>query len=228
MARARWCVNAGRTRVSNSTGVAVKQCQVRWLYGRSQLAYPPSERWGIYLGYEPWPATVARVHVALRSLIWALVLCWFLGGPTAAVAGTARPGAVELEDEAEVESGGAASRRVPCEQVIAHIDHERKPNHVADSAETARQMHTSVLWVDRCMQAYGRRMQKAVHSSAEAREHRLEGFEEDEPEEVGSEEVGEMDTQDRIELRRLRPHPDKEQTLRSNIKPTPGADEGDY
>jgi hypothetical protein len=154
-------------------------------------------------------------------------MSWFVGGVPVAVAGPAKPGAVGLEAEKELESSGGALRRVPCEQVIAHIDHERKPKHVTDAAEIARQMHTSVLWVDRCMQAYGRRMKQDVHNSAEAREHRLESLEEDEPEEVGSEELGEMDTQDRRERRRLQPHADKETVLRSNPRRTPRANEDD-
>lgn len=179
------------------------------------------------MGYEAWPATVACVRVALRLFIWALVMSWFVGGVPVAVAGPAKPGAVELEDEKEVESSGAALHRIPCEQVIAHIDHNPKPDHVTDAVRIARQMHTSVLWVDRCMEAYGRRMKQEVHNSAEAREHRLESLEEDEPEEVGSEELGEMDTQDRRELRRLRPHPDKEKVLRKKTRPTPRANEDD-
>jgi hypothetical protein len=166
--------------------------------------------------------------VALRLFIWALVMSWFVGGVPVAVAGPAKPGAVELEDEKEVESSGAALRRIPCEQVIAHIDRDPKPKHATDEVLIATQMHTSVLWVDRCMEAYGRRMKQEVHKSAEAREHGLESLEEDEPEEVGSEELGEMDTQDRRELRRLRPHPDKEKVLRKLRRPTPGGDEDEF
>lgn len=173
------------------------------------------------MGYEAWPATVAGVRVALRLFIWALVMSWFVGGEPVAVAGPAKPGAVELEDEKKVENSGAALRRIPCEQVIAHIDHDPKPNHATDAVRIARQMHISVLWVDRCMEAYGRRMKQEVHKSAEAREQRLESLEEDEPEEVGSEELGEMDPQDRRELRRLQPHPDQEKVLRPNARPTP-------
>jgi hypothetical protein len=98
-----------------------------------------------------------------------------------------------MEARKEFESSGAAQRRLPCDQVISRVDHDAdvQRGHAADVSRVAKELGTSVTWVERCMLAYGRRAKRPGVESAETTEQRLENFEEDEPEEVGPEDVEE-------------------------------------
>ena len=110
-------------------------------------------------------------------------------------AGGGQPGRSDTNIEArkEFESSGAAQRRLPCDQVISRVDHDAdvQRGHAADMSVVAKELGTSVTWVERCMLAYGRRAKRPGVESAETTERRLENFEEDEPEEVGPEDVEE-------------------------------------
>jgi hypothetical protein len=99
----------------------------------------------------------------------------------------------KVEARKEFESSGAAQRRVPCDEVISRVDHyaEVQPGNVADVSKVAKELGTNVTWVERCMLAYGRRAKRSRVESAETTAQRLESFEEDEPEEVGPEDVEE-------------------------------------
>ncbi|MFI5398430.1 MAG: hypothetical protein ACHQ9S_23090 [Candidatus Binatia bacterium] len=176
------------------------------------------------MGYDAWPATVKCVRATLSLFIWVLVMSGFAAGASVALAGSAKPEDAKLEDQEEIENSGAVSRRVPCDQVVSHIDKDLKPRHVTDIVRIAKEMHTSVLWVERCMESYGRRVREETHHNAEEREQLLETWEEDEPEEVGPEEMSEPGVEDRSERQTLRSHPERERQLHAP-KRTPKADQ---
>jgi hypothetical protein len=173
---------------------------------------------------------------AIGVLLFAsTVLLVTSGGFTAVaqpVGGSAAPGTTDpwqwgtdLEAKKEFESSGASRRRVPCDQIISRVDHD--PNvqkgNAADMSMVARTLGTSVTWVERCMVAYGRRVKRPGRESAETTERRLESLEENEPEEIGPEDVEEE--------AEGKPHeqPEKQKRLHNVIRrPTPIGREWPY
>jgi hypothetical protein len=128
-----------------------------------------------------------------------------LGEPPGIVHGEHKTQA-NLETKANVKGGGAA-RRVPCDQVISRVDREgrRHKDHEVEISLIARNLNTSVAWVERCMLAYGRRPGRSGGAGAEATERRLERLEEEEPEELGPEEIEERGSSRARELRERQP-----------------------
>ena len=159
------------------------------------------------------------MRTAVSLFIWVLVMSGSVVGVSVVLAESAKRGDVKSEtqvkpeDQSEIEKNGRESRRVPCDQVISHIDNDLKPGQTTDAARIAIEMHTSVIWVERCMQSYGRRINEEGLHRADVREKLLESLEEDEPEEVGSEELGELGVKDRIKRRQLQPHQEHEKRL---------------
>jgi len=146
-----------------------------------------------------------------------------------------QPGEPPLEEEgAGVPLPGATPRAarlrgpVPCEEIIAHVDHERasQKGGAVNLAVMARQLGTTEPWTARCLLAYGRRVPRS--SEAVQDEDQLEKFEEQEPEETAPEDVEEPGAHERDEVRDensqdrrelhvdnpLKPAPEKERALR--------------
>jgi len=120
---------------------------------------------------------------------------------TRAASGT-RPDSEEAQ-EAEEESPNRTAR-VGCDRVVSEFDSESrsKPDRVVDISVVAKELGSNVTWVERCLQAYGRRAKRPGYESAEGREKRLESMEEDEVEETfpeDSEEQGATERPERAE-----------------------------
>jgi hypothetical protein len=165
-------------------------------------------------GYEP--ANVEAVRTAGTGLLWLPGVIFLLtSGVLSAVAQpvngperppeTARPErrgtGPDIQAKKEFESSGAALRHVPCNQVISWVDRdsEFRRGEAPDMSVVAKELDTSVVWVERCMLTYGRRPKRQAVESAESREQRLESLEEDEPEERGPEDIEEEGAPERRE-----------------------------
>ncbi len=98
---------------------------------------------------------------------------------------------VDTDTEDGVRSGSGDERRAPCDQIMSRYDAD--PNvplgRAVDISAIAQELHTSVIWVERCMLASGKRVAHSHLQSVESAEDRLEGLEEDEPEESAPEEI---------------------------------------
>ncbi len=92
-------------------------------------------------------------------------------------------------------SGGAATRRVGCAEVISKLDNDTggRRGRGARISVVARALGTTPWWVERCMTAYGRSipMRRDERTGESLAEDRAERFEEDEPEEVAPEDAEE-------------------------------------
>jgi hypothetical protein len=111
----------------------------------------------------------------------------------------------------------AGARRVACDQVISAVNRAVRFRHgqAADMSVLARHLGTSVPWVERCMQMYGRRPKRPGSEAAESKEAQIEAFEEDEPEESASEDNEEPGASERVI------HPQKPRVFRLQPPPTP-------
>lgn len=73
----------------------------------------------------------------------------------------------------------------------------RSRGRVVDVSELARQMGTSITWVEHCLRAFGRRPKRPSLESHETREADLEALEESEPEESFAEDREEPGARER-------------------------------
>ena len=153
----------------------------------------------------------------MRVRVWAgllaAVLCaGWLAMPwwrATAAGAERRPG----EDEGPSTQG----RRVPCSKIMSAVHREltATKGRSADLTLVAKRFGTSIVWVERCMQAYGKRVVRPGLESPEGREARLRRLEEDEPEETFREDAEEPGACER-------PPPDEvERPLRATPRPTP-------
>ncbi len=94
---------------------------------------------------------------------------------------------------------GARAGQVPCSEVMRASNAQVSKDHgrSADLSEISKRLGTSVAWVERCMQVYGRRPKRPGLESAEGREALMDAYEESEPEESGPEDVEEPGARDR-------------------------------
>lgn len=129
-----------------------------------------------------------------------------LDEPPETVQRTGRSTEANLKTRAEIKSSSAAERRVPCDQVISQVDRESytHPRHAVEMSVVAKNLDTNVVWVERCMVAYGRQPRRPSAQSVESKEKRLESLEEDEPEERAPEEIEEAGARYQRELREKR------------------------
>lgn len=131
-------------------------------------------------------------------------------------AGAGRPGRTDTDIKAEekLEASRAAQRRVPCDQVTSRVDHDTnaRGGHTVDMSMVAKELGTSVVWVERCMLTYGRRPRRPSGKTAESREQLLESLEENEPEEGGPEDIEEAGAPNRGE------RPEQPTTLKQIIQ----------
>ena len=114
-----------------------------------------------------------RLLVPLLTAMWLTV-----AAPLTASAG---PGE-------ELETGEAPAQknaRVGCEKVVSETDAEAgvAVGQSADLATVAKHLGTSTVWVERCLESYGRRTRRLENDSAESREFHLDQLEGDEAEE---------------------------------------------
>jgi len=159
---------------------------------------------------------VTTMYVRRCILLLSAVACWIsLTTLTAAGAGG---GHGATADDEQPPSQGV---RVPCDQVMAQLTHQVSSSKggTADLTIVAKQLGTNIVWVERCMQAYGRRVVRPGLESAEGREERLENFEEDEAEESGREDVPEPGARERPPARDNEVEREREPKI-----PTPGGD----
>ena len=158
------------------------------------------------MGYRHEPANLAFVRtIAIGLLFVAEIVFLLTSGPLTAIgqpvnglgtdAGAGRPGRARTDTKAKkgVESSRVARGRVPCDQVTSRLDRDTNARNgrTPDMSVVAEELGTSVVWVERCMLAYGRRPKRPGTESDEARQHLLESWEADEPEESGPEDIEE-------------------------------------
>jgi hypothetical protein len=107
--------------------------------------------------------------------------------------------------------------RVPCDRVISKVNREVRivRGESVDISHVAKQLGTSVAWVEHCMRMFGRRPKRPGHEAAGSLEAEIESFEEEEPEEAFAEDVEEPGARERIV------HPPKARVFRSKPPPTP-------
>ncbi len=107
--------------------------------------------------------------------------------------------------------------RVPCDRVISRVNREVRIIHgeSVDISHVAKQLGTSIAWVEHCMRMFGRRPKRPGHEAAESLEAEIESFEEEEPEEAFAEDVEEPGARERVI------HPPKARRFRSKPPPTP-------
>jgi hypothetical protein len=154
----------------------------------------------------------------MRRFPWSLValaVCatvWFASSGAHAGEGDSRQ-----QQQSESKSAAVQGRRVPCTAVMSKVHRQTRLSRGrgADISAIAKQLGTNVPWVERCMLSFGARAQRPGHETAEAREERLESFEEDEFEESGSEDTSEPGAREREE------HLEKEREARIRARPTP-------
>ncbi len=103
------------------------------------------------------------------------------------------PGLVVLVVLAVGASSHVSAGRVGCAQVVAEIDHitGRRGSYRPDASRIARKLGVDRAWVYRCAELYGRRMSRRPAMRDGVQEELEAGWENDEPEEKGPEEVGE-------------------------------------
>ena len=110
--------------------------------------------------------------------------------------------------------------QIECPKVISVISRNTSggAGRGPDISEIAKDLGTSVAWIEHCMRTYGRRPRRPGLESAEGRESRLEAMESYEPEEP-------LEPEDRGE--RDRPPSREKQRKLSQKKPTPSGLGGD-
>jgi len=110
----------------------------------------------------------------------------------------------------------ARAGHVGCPEVLSEANRQSRELHgrPADISEIAKKLNTSVIWVEHCLQVFGRRARRPGLESQEGRETRLEAFEEeDEPEESPPEDIEEPGEREREE------RPERQRQVR--VRPTP-------
>jgi len=130
---------------------------VKWLSDRAEHRFPRL------------PASGIREHMGrdVRSLsCFAFVVCLI---------------------PAVAQAGPLNTHRVPCEQVISLSTRleRRRPSKAADTYFLARKLGVNTLWIERCMDAYGRRLSRRAARSDGVREVLQEAWESAEPVEKG-------------------------------------------
>ncbi len=99
-----------------------------------------------------------------------------------------------------------------CSKVISALAREKRASAggASDLSKLAKEMGTSIAWIEHCMRTYGRRPRRPGLESAEGRENRLEALEIFEPEEP-------MESEDRgvLELPRIK---DRQPKIRAKPK----------
>jgi hypothetical protein len=105
-----------------------------------------------------------------------------------------RPGdAYDRSDSRRLQVAPHRSGRLPCVDIVSAADRLRHkdPRHPVDVTKLSRNLQQEQLWVQHCMELYGRQMSKRLRVGEEEREGRMESWEESEPDEIGPEETGE-------------------------------------
>jgi len=137
------------------------------------------------------------------------------GSGTDAGAGQPRRTDADTKAEEKLEGSLAAQRRAPCDEVTSQVDRDTnaRGGHTVDMSVVAKELGTSVVWVERCMLAYGRQPRRPSGKSAESREQLLESLEENEPEEENApEDIEEAGAPNRGE------RPEQPTTLKQTIQ----------
>lgn len=104
-----------------------------------------------------------------------------------------RPGDSDGSDHRSLQVAPHRSGRLSCVDIVSAADRLRHkdPRHPVDVTKLSRTLRQEQLWVQHCMELYGRQMSKRLHVEEEEREDRMESWEESEPDEIGREEIGE-------------------------------------
>jgi hypothetical protein len=103
--------------------------------------------------------------------------------------------------------------RLPCVEVVQHVDHlrSRRPTRQVEVVDVGRALNQDFRWVERCMRLYGRRPLKPAPVHEETREEEDARWEDGEVDEIGPEQTGDA-KEDELHL---------ESQLRQKVKPTP-------
>ena len=118
----------------------------------------------------------------------------------------------DLRGDGVLDSTIRAAHRAPCDKVISryNTDPSRDSGRGVDLSAVARDLNTSVIWVERCLVAYGKPVKGSHLETAESVEDRLEALEEEEPEETSREEIEAGGTHPpRAEKQRVLKHPSR-------------------
>jgi hypothetical protein len=109
----------------------------------------------------------------------------------------------------------ASAGRVPCVEIVRKATSytSRTRGKIVDVSELAKQMGTSVAWVEHCLRAFGRRPKRPSLESHEGREAELEMLEDEEPEESFAEDQEEPGARERP--------PSTQRPRYLSIKPSP-------
>jgi hypothetical protein len=144
---------------------------------------------------------VAEIVFFLTSGLLTAVAQPVSGSGTGARAGRTGRTGTNTKAEEELEGIRAAQRRVPCDQVTSRLDRDInvREGQTVDMSVLAKKLGTSVVWVERCMLAYGRRARRPGAESSESKEQLLESLEQGEPEERGPEDIREAGASSRRE-----------------------------
>ena len=139
----------------------------------------------------------------------AIVACWVAGvTPVALGTEVQAPHSSDEIDDA-IRDRAAHPHRLPCSEVVSRLDHDRgvQSGHSTNVARIAKDMGTSVIWMEHCVEAYGRRPLHRSIEDTEGAEAELEKFESGEAEEGGPEDLQEGGARERVE------HPEKERVI---------------
>jgi len=103
------------------------------------------------------------------------------------------PGDMDKSDPRQLQVAPHRAGRLSCVDIVNAADRlrYRDPRHPVDVTALSRKLQQEQLWVQHCMDLYGRQMSKRLQVDEEEREDRMESWEESEPNEIGQEETGE-------------------------------------
>lgn len=103
------------------------------------------------------------------------------------------PGDVDKSDPRLREVAPHRTGRLSCIDIVNVADRwrDRDPRHPVDVTGLSRKLQQDPLWVQHCMDLYGRQVSKRLRVDEEEREDRMESWEESEPDDIGQEETGE-------------------------------------
>jgi hypothetical protein len=117
-----------------------------------------------------------------------LLVLWLVARP-AVWAGSAPPPPRNKTDEEGIAHEGRVRRA--CAEIIREVDRRSQP---VNPAAVGKALNQDAMWVQRCMENYGRRIAKPALGHVEAKEEEQEAWESAEEQEVGDEETGDART----------------------------------
>jgi hypothetical protein len=132
----------------------------------------------------------------LAPLTWTALCAALVAGPASRVAlaqSTDAQGPAQEVAPDEEKAPPAEIVRVPCDEVLAAETHEEdlRQGRPLNLSRMAHQLSTSVVWVEQCLESYGRMPAGVELKGNEGQEHFLDSLESEEPEERAPEDIEE-------------------------------------